>query len=212
LAFCFCQKTGILSEDFLNELKDISEIGRQRKRKKAWASSILTAGKRNLSVATLKCYGERLNDFYNFIRKKSVLLENVDRSVVQEYILSLKDKVSDYTLNGRLRVLKVFFNFLIKEGIWDDKPNSMEKVSYVRSEKKFKPVISIEEMEEVLTVPNRHIFESVSRTLHSPPFDCSKTSTLVIVLQWTELLCVQPRGAHLRVPPHKAQHFLAICP
>lgn len=114
---------------------------------------------KNLSVATLKCYGERLNDFYNFIQKKSVPFENVDRSVVQEYILNLEDKVSDYNLNGRLRVLKVSFNFLIKEGIWDGKPNPMEKVDYVRAEKKFKPVISVEEMEKILTVPNRRAFE-----------------------------------------------------
>ena len=114
---------------------------------------------KNLSVATLKCYGERLNDFYNFIQKKSVPFENVDRSVVQEYILNLEDKVSDYNLNGRLRVLKVPFNFLIKEGIWDGKPNPMEKVDYVRAEKKFKPVISVEEMEKILTVPNRRAFE-----------------------------------------------------
>jgi integrase/recombinase XerD len=114
---------------------------------------------KNLSVATLKCYGERLNDFYNFIQKKSVPFENVDRSVVQEYILGLKDKVSDYTLNGRLRVLKVFFNLLIKEGIWDGKPNPMEKVDYVRAEKKLKPVISVEEMEKILTVLNRRTFE-----------------------------------------------------
>ncbi|MFX1517260.1 MAG: site-specific integrase [Promethearchaeota archaeon] len=63
---------------------------------------------KNLSSNTLRGYGERLTNFYRFLKQRNVPFEKVERPTIQEYILSLKDRVSDYTINGRVRLLSLF--------------------------------------------------------------------------------------------------------
>lgn len=108
---------------------------------------------RNLTSDTLRGYGERLLNFYNFLKHRN--LEKVNRGVIQEYILSLKGKVSDHTVNGRLRVLRAFFRFLEQEGLTS---NPMEKISLIKAENKLKPILTPEHMERLLAVPNKRVF------------------------------------------------------
>ena len=57
---------------------------------------------KNLASKTIDVYGERLRNFYRFIQSREVPFEGVNVSVIQSYILSMKGKVSDYTVNGRI--------------------------------------------------------------------------------------------------------------
>jgi integrase/recombinase XerD len=112
---------------------------------------------KNLTEKTLCIYGERLTYFYNYVNKSSIPFENVDKATIQNYILSIKDKVSDHTVNGRIRVLKTFFKYLVEEGLWQN-PNPMERISFIRTERKIKPVLSPEEMERILGSIKRNTF------------------------------------------------------
>ncbi|HXF47806.1 MAG TPA: tyrosine-type recombinase/integrase [Verrucomicrobiae bacterium] len=112
---------------------------------------------RNLSPNTLRGYGERLMNFYLFLKVRKIRLEGVNRAVIQDYIMSLKDRVSDHTVNGRLRVLRVFFRFLAREGL-SSNGNPMDKVSLIKTENTLKPILMPEQIEQLLSVPNKRIF------------------------------------------------------
>jgi len=112
---------------------------------------------RNLSPNTLRGYGERLMNFHVFLKGRKLRLEAVTRAVIQDYIMSLKDRVSDHTVNGRLRVLRVFFRFLAREGL-SNNGNPMEKVSLIKTENTLKRILTPEHMEQLLSVPNKRIF------------------------------------------------------
>ncbi len=49
---------------------------------------------RNLSEKTLNIYGERLTNFYNFLKVKKVDFDKTEKSTVQDYIMSMKDKAT----------------------------------------------------------------------------------------------------------------------
>lgn len=112
---------------------------------------------RNLSPNTLRGYGERLTAFYKFLRERTCAIEKVSRETIQEYILSLKGRVSDHTVNTTLRVLRVFFRFLLREGL-SANGNPMEKISLIRAENKLKPILVPEQIEQLLSVPNKRTF------------------------------------------------------
>lgn len=112
---------------------------------------------KNLSQITIRGYGDRLTSFYQFLKKRNIPFESVNRSTIEEYVLSLKDRVSDYTVNGRIRVLKLFFNYLVTEGLWDN-GNPMEKIKFTKTERKIKPILTPEGIEKLLAVPNKRTF------------------------------------------------------
>lgn len=112
---------------------------------------------RNLSPDTLRGYGERLANFYAFLQNRKIPFDALSRQTIQDYIISLKGRVSDHTVNGRLRVLRVFFRMLLREGLWL-KTNPMEKVSLIRSENTLKPVLTPDQIELLLSVPNKRVF------------------------------------------------------
>lgn len=114
---------------------------------------------KNLTEKTLSTYGERLENFRRFLDLTHVPFDQVEKPTVQRYIMSMKDRVSDHTVNGRIRVLKIFFKFLVMEGLWNSgRPNPMDGIQYVRTERRFKPVLAQEEIEKLLKIPNRKTF------------------------------------------------------
>jgi integrase/recombinase XerD len=112
---------------------------------------------KNLTPKTIDVYGERLRNFYRFMQSKEVLFEGVDASVIQSYILSMKGKVSDYTINGRIRVLRLFFNYLQREDLLDN-GNPMGRIKLIKAERRLPKIITEEEMQKLLSVPNRRTF------------------------------------------------------
>ena len=112
---------------------------------------------KNLASKTIDVYGERLRNFYRFMQSREVLFEGVDASVIQSYILSMKGKVSDYTVNGRIRVLRLFFNYLQREDLLDN-GNPMDRIKLIRAERRLPKIITEEEMQKLLSIPNRRTF------------------------------------------------------
>lgn len=112
---------------------------------------------RNLTPKTISCYLERTGYFVKYLHHHGATLAQVDRNVIQDYILSVKGSVSDETVNGRLRVFKVFWNFLLAEGLWSE-VSPMKNVRMLRVAKRAKPVISPEDLQRVFKAIDRRTF------------------------------------------------------
>ena len=113
---------------------------------------------RNLAPRTLNVYAERLGYLIRHLEAKSIDIEDITKQDIQDYLLSLIGKVSDETVNGRIRVYRRFFNYLEEEGLWD-KPNPTHKLKLIRTSKRIKPVIKPEQIEKILQTLNKSTFE-----------------------------------------------------
>jgi len=113
---------------------------------------------KNLTEKTLSGYGERLKNFYLFLSSHNIPFEDINRKTIQDYIISQKGKVSDHTINGRIRVLKLFFNYLQKDGLLNN-GNPMQAISFIRAEKTLKPILGPEQIEKLLSIPSRRTFQ-----------------------------------------------------
>jgi site-specific recombinase XerD len=106
----------------------------------------------------MDCYFERLGYLFNYLNNQNATLAQLKRSIIQEYILSLKDRVSDETINGRIRVYRKFFNFLITESFWSTE-NPMKGISLLKTSKRIKPVLSADDLQAVLRGIKTNTFE-----------------------------------------------------
>jgi site-specific recombinase XerD len=113
---------------------------------------------RNLSPRTLNVYAERLGYLAKYLEGKGIDIEDVRKQDVQDYLLSLIGVVSDETVNGRIRVYRRFFTYLEEEGFWK-KPNPTHKLKLIKTSKRIKPVISPEQVGQILQALNRNTFE-----------------------------------------------------
>ena len=160
LAFCLeaknKKKSTCLMHDYLKTLLEIDDKDSEMF-KESLQQFYYNCRVKNLSEKTLSIYGERLSNFYNFLKAKKMIFDNTDKSVIQDYILSMKDKVSDHTVNGRIRVLKTFFGFLTSDGLWHN-GNPMEKISFIKTERKIKPVLTPEQVEQILKSINKNTY------------------------------------------------------
>ena len=136
------------TEDALRKLIEVSAVSDNNDVFRAAAEQFyFTCKVKNPTEKTLSTYGEHLENFRRFLDLTHVPFDQVEKQTVQRHILSMKDRVSDHTVNDRIRVLKTFFKFLISEGIWNGgRQNPMDGIQYVRTESKFKPLLCQEEL------------------------------------------------------------------
>jgi len=109
---------------------------------------------RNLSPKSLDCYYERLGCLFQYLQGISIHLVDVSKQAIQGYIMSLSGRVSDETINGRIRVYRVFFNYLVAEGLWEG-DNPLNGVSLLRTAKRVKPVVEPEIVQKLIGSLNR---------------------------------------------------------
>jgi integrase/recombinase XerD len=118
---------------------------------------------RNLTPKTLKCHLERLGYLFSYLSETGVSFKDVTKQTIQAYIVTLQERVSEETINGRLRVYRRFFRFLIEEDLWEG-PNPLKGISLLRTSRKLKSVVTPEELQKVLKGLNTRTFEG-SRNL-----------------------------------------------
>ncbi len=111
---------------------------------------------KNLTPATLKCYSERLAYLVRYAASVGKKTEDLSVRDIQAYIMGIIDTVSAATVNGRIRVFKVFYKHLKAEGFVECDP--MEGIKLIRAEQKIKPVLSPDEMARVLSCLDRRHF------------------------------------------------------
>ncbi len=113
---------------------------------------------RNLAPRTISVYAERLGYLARHLEGKGIDIEDISKQDIQDYLLSLIGNVSDETVNGRIRVYRRFFTYLEEEGFWK-KPNPTHKLKLIKASKRIKPVISPEQVGQILHSLNRDTFE-----------------------------------------------------
>lgn len=112
---------------------------------------------RNLSGKTISLYRWFLGKFFLFVEQRTSL-ESVDRDLIRDWILFLKKKSwSEHSINDSLRILKVFWNWMIAEQIWIGE-SPLGKIKPLIVERRLKRILSQEEMTKLLQVPNRETF------------------------------------------------------
>jgi len=112
---------------------------------------------KNLTPKTISVYGERLGYFCRYLRENNIPFEKVSKHTIQDYILLMQTKpLAAISINGRIKILKIFYKFLKAEGLIDEDP--AEKTPLMRMEKRFKPILSEQNIEQLLSVPIRKYY------------------------------------------------------
>ena len=126
---------------------------------------------KNLRPKTLDCYAERLTYFMYWLNKQEDCgghcplagschhtLDKIDIVCIQQYIMSLiePNKVSAETINGRIRVYKLFYRFLFENGLI--KKNPLEKIKLLKVDRKIKTVVSPQQLSLALKYFNQQSF------------------------------------------------------
>ncbi|MBI3873315.1 MAG: tyrosine-type recombinase/integrase [candidate division Zixibacteria bacterium] len=114
---------------------------------------------RNLSPSTIETYGNVITYFRKWVSKElRIPFEQVSKTSIQRYILALRAKGdSDHTVNSRIRMLKIFFKYLERENLWST-GNPMMGISFIKAERRLKPVLSPTDISRLMAVPNRRRF------------------------------------------------------
>ncbi len=104
---------------------------------------------KNLSFHTIKGYTADIRDFLHFLSRRSKKLDQIDYSVIREYLsLMIKKKLSQTTVARKVSSLRCFLRFLLTRGILYNFP-----VSALRSpriQRKIPDYLEEEEVEKLL--------------------------------------------------------------
>lgn len=141
----------------LYELVDSDPMGQNWK---AYIDAFLYGCRmKNLSDNTINGYAERLNYLMRFLMDKGIDIEQVAKVHLQEYIMSLigDPNISDATVNGRITVYKIFWNYLEDEELWT-KPNPASRLKKIRAKKTIKDVLTPEQISLAASTANRRTF------------------------------------------------------
>jgi len=89
---------------------------------------------RNLSPNTIIFYSQHLNKFMEFMESHypDVYLDQIDHSILREYVLRLKENHSAGGVNHHIKVLKIFFKFMVEEGVINENPS--KKISRIKTD------------------------------------------------------------------------------
>lgn len=113
-------------------------------------SFLLDMETRNLTPKSIAGYFEHLGHLFRFIQGRGLGdPAAAGREDLQRYILSQRGKVSDHTVNTRLRHIRAFYNWMIREEILAASP--MAKIRLLRADKGPKPVLPPESIKKLLS-------------------------------------------------------------
>lgn len=103
-----------------------------------------------LTPETLQGYRERLQYLGSYCVRIGVGVLDLRRDHLERYVLACRGKVADETINGRLRVYRVFFRWLQETGL--KKANPMSGIRLLRIRHRVKPVFTEEDARKVLNL------------------------------------------------------------
>lgn len=103
---------------------------------------------RNLRPKTLKCYADRLSYLVNHAIRTGTPLHRLDQGQIKRYIAGLIGTVSDETVNGRIRVYRVFFRYLTRDGYIEVDPT--ESLHLLKTDRTEKEVLRPEQISLIL--------------------------------------------------------------
>lgn len=106
---------------------------------------------RNLSPATIAYYKKKVQYFIEYIGGVGENISDINQKVVNGYILSMKktDSISDVTINVRIRALRSFLNYCMKNGMLDH-----FEINTIKAPYPIKEPYTDSELEILLRKPN----------------------------------------------------------
>ncbi len=110
---------------------------------------------RNVSIHTLRSYLKDIEDFQHFIKSEEIdNVEDIAYLDVRKYLALLSNKnYSRKTISRKLSSMRTFYRYLIRENYTEINPFQM--VSTPKIEKKLPIFLYINEINELLTAPDR---------------------------------------------------------
>lgn len=105
---------------------------------------------KNLSEKTITTYSIHLKMFSEY---HNGTLEEISKDIVDDYIMSLKDKVNDTTVNSYLRSVRVFLYYCM-----DCNYIPKFKINMIKVDKKIKETYTTEELQRLLVKPEKSSF------------------------------------------------------
>ncbi len=107
---------------------------------------------KNYSLNTLSAYGNDLKDFLDFLSAKGFDVKNLDLSVVEAYLVNLRERgFNPYSIARKLSSLRRFFYFLVEELGFEIPPLLFEtpKLPF-----RLPKVLSLDEVNALLSAPD----------------------------------------------------------
>ncbi len=164
---------------------------------------------RNLSPNTITFYSQHLNKFLEFIESNypDVSLEQIEHTILREYVSGLKENHSAGGVNHHIKVLKILFKFMIEEGVITENPS--RKIPKIKTDQTVIPTFSICQIKAMLEVTKYQMdFPGIrNKTLITLLFDtgCRISELLGIKqddIQFEEkILIVRGKGGKQRIVP-----------
>ncbi len=116
---------------------------------------------KGFSPNTLDAYKNDLNQFVAYLNKKAASEDkhqlnwgNIDRSLLLDYMVSLKERsYAPATMARKVAAIKSFFNFLVSEGTLKNNPT--EGITGPKVGKALPKAISVEDVEKLLEQPEK---------------------------------------------------------
>jgi len=126
---------------------------------------------RNLSPNTITFYSQHLNKFLEFMDSHypDVSLEQIDHTILREYVSGLKESHSAGGVNHHIKVLKILFKFMLEEGVINENPS--RKISRIKTEQSVIPAFS-----------NHQIMAMLEVTKHQMDFPGIRNYALITLL------------------------------
>ena len=114
---------------------------------------------RGLRPKTLEGYAQRLAILRDLARFNGKSVLEVEKREIRTYIFSIVDRLSPETVNGRLRVWKVFYNWVVREALLDHAPT--EDIHMMKTDQHRPEVLTTEQLELFFRSWDRRTYEGI---------------------------------------------------
>jgi integrase/recombinase XerD len=179
---------------------------------------ISTRRLRNLSPNTIIFYSQHLNKFLEFMESQypDVSLEQIDHTILREYVSGIKENHSPGGVNHHIKVLKILFKFMLEEDVITENPS--RKISRVKTDQAVIPTFS-----------NNQIMAMLEVTKHQMDFPGIRNYALITLLYDTgcrisellnlnqddiqleeKILTVRGKGGKRRVVPFGDRSLISL--
>lgn len=118
----------------------------------------------NYSDETKESYEFELEKLEQFLQKNNILLEQIQRDDMGQYISYLnKMNLNAKTISHNISCLRTFYKFLRRNHYIADDP--LEEIALPKQAKKLPRVLSIEEIELLLDIPIKNAFSARNKAI-----------------------------------------------
>ena len=171
---------------------------------------------KGLSSNTIKSYIYDLKSFFTFINKKKIELKKVQADNIIEYFcVKIENDYSYRSLNRVMTTLKLFYKYLILEGIINSNPT--KQIDSPRFGKYLPAVLSLDEINALISFPPSETYsgmrdKAMMELMYSAGMRVSEICKLKLIdIDMVEkFIFIKGKGNHERYVPYGEQADLLL--